>query len=66
LFTVVIWQSVKEKMGFNLSDEKHIAGMAVVTGKIELYKDKPQMVITNPTQFISYMMKKQSNQNCRR
>lgn len=53
-------------MGFNLSDEKHIAGMAVVTGKIELYKDKPQMVITNPTQFISYMMKKQSNQNCRR
>ena len=50
LLTVVIWQDVREKMSFNPS-EKYIGGMAVVTGKIELYKGKPQIVITNPKQF---------------
>jgi hypothetical protein len=41
----------KAKMSFNPSQEKFIGGMARVSGKLELYKDKPQIVITNPKQF---------------
>ena len=51
LLTIVIWQDVKEKMGFNPAQEKYVGGMAVVTGKIELYKGKPQIVITTFLQF---------------
>jgi hypothetical protein len=46
-----VLSGVKEKMGFNPAQEKYVGDMAVVTGKIELYKDKPQIVITNLLQF---------------
>lgn len=51
LLTVVIWQDVKDKMGFDALEEKYIGGMAVVTGKLELYNGKPQIVIRDPKQF---------------
>jgi hypothetical protein len=51
LLTIVIWQAVKDKMSFDPSQEKYIGGMARVTGKLELYKGKPQIVITDPKQF---------------
>lgn len=51
LLTVVIWQDVREKLSYNPTDEKYIGGMAHVTGRLELFKGKPQIVITNPDQL---------------
>ena len=51
LLTVVIWGDVRKKFELDLSDKKFASAMAVVTGKIELYKDKPQIVITDPKQL---------------
>lgn len=51
LLTIVIWQEVKEKLGFDPSDAKYIGGLAEVTGKIESYKGKPQITLTNPSQL---------------
>jgi hypothetical protein len=51
LLTIVIWSDVRKKMGYDPSDKKNEGGLAVVTGKLELYKDKPQIVITNPSQL---------------
>jgi hypothetical protein len=38
-------------MSFDSSLEKFIGGMARISGKLELYNGKPQIVITNPKQF---------------
>jgi DNA/RNA endonuclease YhcR with UshA esterase domain len=51
LLTIVIWGDVRKKMGYDPSDKKNLGGLAVVIGKVELYKDKPQIVITDPSQL---------------
>ena len=51
LLTVVIWGDVRKKLGFVPEDKKFLGGMALVTGRVELYKGKPQIVITDPKQF---------------
>lgn len=51
LLTVVIWGDVRNKLGFVPEDKKFLGGMALVTGRVELYKGKPQIVITDPKQF---------------
>jgi DNA/RNA endonuclease YhcR with UshA esterase domain len=51
LLTVVIWGEVRNKLGYTPEDKKYSGGMTVVTGKVELYKDKPQIVINDPQQL---------------
>lgn len=52
LLTIVMWGDVIEKLGYNPQEKKFTQGVAVVTGKIELYKDKPQIVIKDPGQLV--------------
>lgn len=52
LLTAVIWGDVRKKLGYNPEDSKFSGGMATVTGKVELYKGKPQIVITDPKQLL--------------
>ncbi|MGZ3240571.1 MAG: hypothetical protein ACXWJK_09445, partial [Burkholderiaceae bacterium] len=47
LLTIVIWGEVRKKFKYAPTDKKFMDGMAVVTGKVELYKDKPQIVIND-------------------
>jgi len=47
----VIFGDVRKKLGFNPEESKYAGGIAIVTGKVELYKDKPQIVITDPAQL---------------
>ena len=51
LLTIVIWGNIREKLGYAPEDKKYTGGMAVITGKVELYKGKPQIVITDPKQL---------------
>ena len=51
LLTVVIWGNVREKLGYIPEDKKFQEGMAIVTGKVAMYKDNPQIVITDPKQL---------------
>lgn len=51
LLTIVIWDDARKKLGFAPEEEKYANGMAVFTGKVELYRGKPQIVITNPEQL---------------
>ena len=51
LLTVVIWGNVREKLGYVPEDKKFADAMAVVTGRVTLYKDKPQIVILDPKQL---------------
>jgi hypothetical protein len=51
LLTIVIWSDVRKKMGYDPSDKKNEGGLAIVIGKLELYKDKPQIVIVDPSQL---------------
>jgi DNA/RNA endonuclease YhcR with UshA esterase domain len=51
LLTIVIYGDVRKKLTYDLSEKKYSQGMAVVTGKVELYKDKPQIVVTDLSQF---------------
>jgi DNA/RNA endonuclease YhcR with UshA esterase domain len=50
--TIVIWGEVRKKMNYNPAEKKNIGGMAVVTGKVELFKNKPQIVINDPSQLL--------------
>jgi DNA/RNA endonuclease YhcR with UshA esterase domain len=50
--TVVVWDDVRKKLTYDLSDKKFAQGFAVVTGKVELYKDKPQIVIRDSKQLV--------------
>ena len=51
VYTIVIFGDVRKKLGFNPEESKYAGGIAIVTGKVELYKDKPQIVITDPAQL---------------
>ena len=52
LLTIVIWGDVRKKLGYIPEDSKFAGGMATVTGKLEVYKGKPQIVITDPKQLL--------------
>ena len=46
-----------ERQNFDNAPEKFYPGKAVcVTGKIELYKDKPQIVVTSKSQIVEQIM----------
>ena len=51
VYTIVIFGDVRKKLGFDPEESKHAGGTAIVTGKVELYRDKPQIVITDPAQL---------------
>lgn len=51
VYTIVIFGEVRKKLGFDPEEKKYAGVMAIVTGKVELYKDKPQIVITDPAQL---------------
>jgi hypothetical protein len=49
LLTVVIWG--KDRMSFDYAPDKELIGKEVwVTGKVELHKDKPQLVLYSQEQ----------------
>jgi|GEM_PF-2031757 len=50
--TLVIAGDVRKQLGFDLSDKKLLGGMAVVTGKLQVVKGKPQIIITDPAQLV--------------
>lgn len=52
LLTVVIWGDVRKMLGYAPEEKKYAHGVAVVTGKVELYRDKPQIVIKDPKQLL--------------
>ena len=51
VYTIVIFGDVRKKLGFDPEESKYTGGIAIVTGRVELYKDKPQIVITDPAQL---------------
>jgi DNA/RNA endonuclease YhcR with UshA esterase domain len=51
VYTIVIFGEVRKKLGYAPEESKYAGGMAIVTGKVELYKGKPQIVITDPAQL---------------
>jgi hypothetical protein len=64
--TIVIWGEVRKKLGYVPEQKPYSDGVAKVSGKIELFRGKPQIVIVRPEQFIiiydeevSPIMKKQ-------
>lgn len=50
LLTVVIWGDVRKYMS-SVPATKDEGSKIIVTGKIELYKDKPQIVVKDPAQL---------------
>jgi exonuclease VII large subunit len=50
LLTVVIWGNVRNKLAIAPST-KDAGNKIIVSGKVELYKEQPQIVIKNPKQF---------------
>jgi hypothetical protein len=52
LLTIVVWGNVRKDFKIDLSDKKYTQCKAQIAGKIELYKDKPQIVITDPSQLV--------------
>lgn len=51
LLTIVIWGNVRQGLGYAPEEKPQNNGMAVVSGKVELYRGKPQIVITDPKQL---------------
>lgn len=51
LLTVVIWGDVRSKLAYK-PEEALAKGFVTVVGKIELFKDKPQIVVRNPDQLL--------------
>jgi hypothetical protein len=51
LLTVVIWGDVRSKLPYK-PEEKLKQGLLTIYGKVELFKDKPQIVISNPDQLV--------------
>src|SRR5688500_3066901 len=43
LLTIVIWGDVRKKLGYAPEEKPFADGVAVVSGKVELYKEKPQI-----------------------
>lgn len=52
LLTIVIWGNVRKQFTYDLDKKELSTSMVTVTGKLELYKEKPQMVITDPNQIV--------------
>jgi hypothetical protein len=52
LLTIVIWGDVRKKLGYAPEDIRNPSPVAIITGKVELYKDKPQIVIYDPAQLV--------------
>jgi hypothetical protein len=50
LLTVVIWGDVRKNMSI-VPSTKDAGNKIIVTGKVELYKDKPQIVVKDPAQL---------------
>ncbi|MGZ3854109.1 MAG: hypothetical protein ACXVBX_15040 [Flavisolibacter sp.] len=50
LLTIVIWGDVRQNMTL-LPSSKDVGNKIVVAGKVELFKDKPQIVIKDPRQL---------------
>jgi len=50
LLTVVIWADVRKLLN-NKPEEEYLNKKICVSGKIELYKGKPQIVIQKPSQI---------------
>lgn len=49
--TIVIWADARKE--FNTTPQEFYKGKEVcITGKIELYKDKPQIVVTSKSQIL--------------
>ena len=48
--TVVIWGDVRSKLSL-IPSSKDVGSRLVVWGRVELYKEKPQMIIRGPKQF---------------
>jgi len=51
VLTVLIPFETRKILGYKPEDKKFEHGMAVVTGKVELYKGKPQIIIKDPNQL---------------
>lgn len=51
LLTIVIWGDVRNKLQYIPTYEKDKGSVARVSGKVEIYKDKPQIVIKDPKQL---------------
>lgn len=49
LLTVVIWEDLRNQMK-NKPEEYYLNKQICITGKVELYKEKPQVVIRNLAQ----------------
>ena len=55
--TIIIWADARKE--FNNAPEEFYKGKEVcITGKIELFKDKPQIVITNKSQIVEQIIDK--------
>lgn len=51
LFTAVIHKDVRDQMLLEPTEENLKNKKVTVTGKVEMYKGKPQIVIKDPSQF---------------
>ena len=51
LLTIVIWGDVRKKLNYAPEEKPYVNGFAKISGKVELYKGKPQIVIMNPSQL---------------
>ena len=51
LLTVVIWGDVRSKLTTPPTEENSKGKLLTITGKIELYRGKPQIVLLDPAQM---------------
>ncbi|RYG29811.1 MAG: hypothetical protein EOO01_37670 [Chitinophagaceae bacterium] len=51
LLTIVIWGDVRKKLSYAPEEEPYVNGFTKVSGRVELYRGKPQIVVTNPSQL---------------
>ncbi|MBB1287271.1 hypothetical protein HRH25_23045 [Flavisolibacter sp. BT320] len=51
LLTIVIWGNVRKNLGYAPEEKPYVNGFAKVSGRVELFRGKPQIVITNPSQL---------------
>lgn len=52
--TIVIWGEVRKKLGYAPENKPYSEGMANVSGKIELYGGKPEIIISDPKQLVIF------------
>lgn len=51
LLTIVIWGDVRKKLNYAPEEKPYVNGFAKVSGKVEIFRGKPQIVVTNPSQL---------------